>query len=190
MTFWKKLKLKYIQNRKEYRKYIKYIFILVTIVIIFIILNFYLSKKNIFEDIVIFNLWKDIGSQKEYELTPQNNIEIDVFTTINSINKKLAPGSKGSFVIRFKRPINSIYKIKINDKTIKPQNLVFWLENKKYLSLKEMQDAINKEFINREKITINWEWEYYIDDVHDIEDTKDAQNIQKYIFEIVTIIEN
>ena len=44
-------------------------------------------------------------------------------------------------------------------------------------------------FKNTEKIVICWEWEYYIDDAHDIQDTNDARNIKRYIFNIETIVE-
>jgi len=185
MTFWKKCKSKYIQNNKKYKKYI---LILIILVIIFIVLNYYKSNKNIFDDIMIFSLWNNIGSKNEYELTTQDTVKIDVFTTINNLSKKIAPGSKGNFIIKFKRPTNLNYIIKINEKTAKPQNLVFWFENNKYLSLKEMQDIINEKFINTDKIAINWEWKYHVDDVHDIQDTKDGEIAQKYIFEIETII--
>lgn len=79
---------------------IRYILILIILVIIFTILNFYKSKKDIFDDIMIFGLWGGNSIKKEYE-------------------------------------INS-------------QNLVFSIENRKYLSLKEMEDVINKKFINTE----------------------------------------
>ena len=46
---------------------IRYILILIVLVIIFIILNFYKSKKNIFEDIMIFGLWGGNGIKNEYE---------------------------------------------------------------------------------------------------------------------------
>lgn len=169
---------------------IRYILILIILVIIFIILNFYKSKKGIFDDIIIFGLWGGNSIKNEYEINFQNTIEIDVFSTINNgYNKMIAPGSKGSFAIKFKRPANSSYKINITEKTSKPQNLIFSIENRKYLSLKEMEDVINKKFINTDRITINWEWKYYIDEVHDMQDTKDGERVQKYLFEIEAIVE-
>lgn len=169
---------------------IKYILILIILSIIFIILNFYNSNKNILEDILVFGLWDNRGKKNEYEINSQNSVEIDVFTTINSNKyKKIAPGSYGSFSIKFKRPENSSYKVKIDEKTSKPQNLIFLLENKKYSSLEEMEDVINQKFINSEKIVVNWEWKYYIDDIKDIQDTKDGERAEKYIFEIKAIAE-
>lgn len=169
---------------------LRYILILIVLVIIFIILNFYKSKKNIFEDIMIFGLWGGNGIKNEYEINSQNIVEIDVFSTIDSkYNKKIAPGSKGSFSINFKKPLDSKYKIKITEKTSKPHNLVFSIGNQEYSSLKEMEKIINEKFINTDKITINWEWKYYIDEIHDIQDTKDGEETQKYLFEIEGIIE-
>ena len=111
---------------------IKIILILIILVTIFIILIFYKSNKSILDDIMIFGLWDDIGVKNEYEINLENTVEIDVFTTFNKkMYKKIAPGSKGSFIIKFKRPQNSKYKINITEKTSKPQNLAFTVENKK-----------------------------------------------------------
>lgn len=169
------------------------ILILIILVIIFIILNFYKSKKNIFDDITILGLWDDVGfeNENEYELTSENTVEIDVFTTINNkIYKKIAPGSKGSIIIKFKRPQNLNYTINVIEKTSKPQNLVFYIENKKYTTLEDMEYIINQKFKNTEKITINWEWKYYIDEKHDMQDTNDGQKADKFLFEISAIVED
>lgn len=172
------------------RNIIKYILILIVLVIIFIILNFYKSNKIIFEDIMVLGLWDDISAKKEYEINLQKNIEIDVFTTVNNkFNKKIAPGSKGIFVIKFKRPVDTNYSIEINEKTQKPQNLVFILENKQYNSMTEMEDIINEKFMNTDEITINWEWKYFINEIQDIQDTTDGEKAQRYLFEIKAIIE-
>lgn len=170
---------------------LKNILILVILVIIFIILNFYKSKKNIFDDITILALWDNSGTKNEYQIISQNTVEIDVFTSINNkMYKKIAPGSKGCFAIKFKRPLNSNYIININEKTAKPKNLFFTIENKTYSTLEEMEDVINEKFKNTEEITINWEWKYYIDENHDVEDTRDGENAQRYIFEINAIVED
>lgn len=173
------------------KKIIQYILILIILVIIFIFLIFYKSKKNVLDDIIIFGLWNDSISKNEYEITLQDKIEINVFSTINNKKyKKIAPGSKGSFVIKFKRPRNSIYKINIKEKTAKPQNLIFIFENKKYSSIEQIENSINQKFINNEKITINWEWKYYINEKMDEQDTRDGEKVQSYIFEIEAIIED
>lgn len=173
------------------KKIIKNILILIILIIIFIILNFYRSKKSIFNDIMILGLWNDIRAKNEYQLTSQKAIEIDVFTTVNTRRyKKIAPGSSGSFAIKFKKTINSKYIIKINEKTSKPANLIFILDGQKHSSIKEMEDIINEKFLKSEKITINWKWEYYINEVQDIQDTKDGLEVKKYMFEIEAIIED
>lgn len=167
---------------------IKYIFILISLFIIFIILNLYKSKKSIFDDIMIFSLWNNL--ETEYEIDLQDTVEIDVFTTIkNNIYKKVAPGTNGEFTIKFKRPTNSNYKIQIKEKTKKPKNLIFIVRNHKYSSIEEMEQLINEMFVNTEQVTIKWEWKYFINNIEDIQDTKDGERAQKYIFEIETIIE-
>lgn len=172
------------------RNIVKYILIFIILVIIFIILNFYKTNKIIFEDIMIFGLWNDIDAKNEYEISSQKTVEIDIFTTINNkMYKKIAPGSKGSFAIKFKRPVDTNYSIEIKDKTSKPQNLVFILENREYNSMTEMEDIINEKFMNVDEIIINWEWKYHINKIQDIQDTKDGENAQKYLFEIKAIIE-
>ena len=52
-----------------------------------------------------------------------------------------------------------------------------------------MEKEINETFMNTEKITINWEWKYFVDEKQDIQDANDGENAGKYIFEIETIIE-
>lgn len=167
---------------------IKYILILSSLFIIFIILNFYKSKKSVFDDIMIFSLWNN--HKTEYEISSEDTVEIDVFmTSKNNIYKKVAPGTNGEFVIKFKRPPNSNYKIQIKEKTTKPKNIIFIVGNQKYPSLESMEQLINEMFINTEQITIKWEWKYFINDIQDIQDTKDGEQAQNYIFEVETIIE-
>ena len=169
---------------------IKHSWILIIMVIIFLILNFYKSNKKILEDIMVFGLWDYSSAENEYKLSLQKTVEIDVFMTIkNNIYKKMAPGSSGSFILKFKRPENSDYKIINTEKTSKPQNLIFFIGNKKYNSLKEMEYIINEKFSNTDKITVYWEWEYYIVDVYDLQDTNDGKNAQSYLFEINAIVE-
>ena len=168
----------------------KYILILIILVITFIILIFLKSNKKSFNDIMILSFLDNNGAENEYEITNQNAVEINIFTTINNKKyKKIAPGSKGSFIIKFKKPSNSIYEIQVNEKTSKPKNLVFAIADKKFTSIEEMEDIINEKFIDSDKITINWEWKYYISDIQDIQDTQDGERAQKYLFEIKAIIE-
>ena len=52
-----------------------------------------------------------------------------------------------------------------------------------------MEDILNEKFVNTDKITINWEWKYYVNEIQDIQDTKDGTEAQKYLFEINAVIE-
>jgi len=94
-------------------------------------------------------IWKKYKS-KCIQNRQKYSLIIIIFATINNTYKKIAPGTKGNFVIKFRRPANSKYKIKINERISKPDNLYF---------------------------------------INDIQDTKDAKNLEKYIFEIEVITE-
>ena len=173
------------------KRTITYILILIILFTIFIILKFYKSDKNVFDDITIFSLWNNSQSGNEYEISLKDKVEIDVFTTINNNRyKKIAPGCKGEFVLKFSRPMDIDYYIEINEKTSKPQNLIFIFENRKYKSIKELEYIINEKFADAEKISINWEWKYYVNEIQDMQDTADGQMAQKYLFEIKVIMED
>ena len=60
---------------------------------------------------------------------------------------------------------------------------------KQYNSMEDMEEIINKKFMNTDEITINWEWKYYINEIEDIADTRDGEIAQKYIFEIIAVVE-
>ncbi len=166
----------------------RYIIILIILfLIIFIILKINKLDKNIFNDIMIFGLWNDESSENEYEIDLNNLVEIDVFENIhnkNNIYKKIAPGTYGSFTIKFKKPLDSDFEININEKSEKPQNLIFTLDNKNYKTMKEMEDIISSKFETQKEITINWYWKYEINEMEDIQDTIDGMNLNKYVFEI------
>ena len=167
-------------------------YIIIILILIFIILSFCKSKNNIFNDVMIFSLWG--GTQNEYVLNPQSEevVQIDVFNTIyngKKLHKKISPGSYGKFTIKLKKPIDSNSTIILTDITNKPQNLIFELENRKYYTLKQMQQDINTIFQSKNSITINWKWKYDNSSEDDIQDTIDGQNAHRYIFKIQAIIE-
>ena len=168
-------------------KKIKNILILMILILIFIILTINKSPHNIFDDFLIFGFLEN--KENKYELSANEKIEIDIFNNIYKGNKKIAPGSKGSFIIKLKKAENYNLKIKVNENTRKPQNLEFIIDGKKYSWLKNAEDIINYKLSEEDEITIDWEWQYEISQFHNIEDTKDGQSIQKYIFEVETIIE-
>lgn len=171
------------------------VLIIMILILLFILFKFYKSHINIYDDIMIFSLWENDGMAKEYIINPikEQTVQIDIFQTIynsNKIHKKIAPGSYGSFVIKLMRPINSNCKIEVIDTMSKPQNLVFELDGQEFETLKDMEQKLNEKFAVQNIITINWEWKYENNEEGDKEDTRDGENIKKYVFEIKAIVEN
>lgn len=163
-------------------------FLIIIFILIMIFLIFYKSKKSIFDDHTIFNMWE------EYVINPEKDesIQIDIFKKVSNGNKvhgKIAPGSYGSFIVKLIRPENSKIDIQIKDMTNKPENLMFILDNREFYSMEEMQEALKEKFLTEDRVTINWKWQYEISQEGDIEDTKSGENAQSYIFEINAIIE-
>ena len=173
----------------------KAVFILIIILIlIFIFLSFYKSKKNIFDDITIFSLWNGIGDKNEYVINPEKreNIKIDVFKTVEKgteIYKKIAPGSHGKFTIKLTKPIEANSDVVLKELSNKPQNLIFTLNQKQYDSIEKMQQEINEIFKIQDEVTIYWEWPYELDTENDIQDTKEGEKAERYLFEVNAIIE-
>lgn len=172
------------------KKRIYILIIIIIVVLIFIILNLRDVDLNEVDDIIIFSLW----NENNFELNYKNNdkIKIDVFQTAQNstkVHKKIAPGSYGKFTIKITKPESSNCEIVIRDITQKPQNLIFELNGYKYSSIESMAEEINNIFKYENKIDINWKWEYDIDKEADIQDTIDGQRAEKYIFEIMAIID-
>ena len=173
----------------------KKVFILIMILIlIFIILSFYKSKKNIFDDITIFSLWSEVGNENEYVINPEErkNIKIDVLKTVDKgtdIYRKIAPGSHGKFTIKLTKPIGSNADVILKELSNKPQNLIFMLDKKQYNSIEKMQTEINEIFKTKNEVTIYWQWPYELDTENDVQDTKEGQKAERYLFEINAIIE-
>lgn len=169
----------------------KKIFILITILIlIFIILNLFKSKENIFDDIMIFSLWSSIGNKNEYIINPKKReiVELNIFNT-SDVYRKIAPGSEGKFILRLIRPKDSNFKIYLEGNTTKPQNLLFIVNNKIYYNIEDMQEDINNILNDSDNVLINWKWEYDISQEDNIKDTEDGNEAQRYIFQINALIE-
>lgn len=167
--------------------------IIIILILILIILIFYTQKSKVFNDIMIFNLWEDLGEQ-EYIVDPEkeDKIQIDVYQTIENVtelHKKIAPGSYGKFDIKLIKPINSSCEIIVKDITNKPQNLIFLLDGKKYNTIEEMQKILNEKLQTKNKVTIHWKWNYDSGEEKDIQDTDDGEKAERYIFEIKAIVE-
>lgn len=168
------------------KKRLYFLIIILILIIIFII--FYKSKKMIFEEHTIFNMWN------EYVINPKKDksIQIDIFKNIsngNKIHEKIAPGSYGDFSIRLIRPQNSKIDIKIKDITSKPNNLIFILDNNEFYSIEEMQEKLKEKLLTEESTKIKWIWKYETSKEGDIEDTKSGEIAQSYIFEINAILD-
>ena len=183
-----------------------YLFIII-LILIFIILNFCNSKNNIFNDIMIFSLWNDLGieeSKNEYIINPQNQetLTIDVFRTIQNginvkkvknnkynteelnISEKIAPGSYGNFTIKLEKTLKTNCIVQLKELNSKPKNLVFIIDEQRYNSTQEMQEKLNQIFKVKNIVVVNWKWEYETTQEKNIQDTKDGENIFNYKFEI------
>lgn len=60
-------------------------------------------------------------------------------------------------------------------------------KDRKYAKLEDLEKELKGGFIGTKKIIIHWRWEYETEKAHDIQDTKDGENIKKYNFSIYAI---
>lgn len=123
---------------------------------------------------------------------------IDLADTIDKktlVYEKIAPGTSGSFNIVLNSNQNLKYKIEFNSMNEKPYNLKFEvLKNGELLvetnTLEELSEKLTGDINQDEKIDfkINWYWNYEGDtEISDIQDTKDAENIKKYQFNLYAL---
>ena len=177
----------------------RYVISIILILIIIFIFN-KSDSKNIVKDVLIFNLWSDIGKPNEYIINPKKETKIDIFQTVEyeketnrevlyKIHKKVAPGTHGNFTIKLSETVKSNLKINLSEKGTKPQNLIFIIGEQKYTSIKQIEEKITQKLQEEGKIIINWEWQYYNNPQNDIQDTKDGEILERYYFEIQAIIE-
>lgn len=193
------------------KKILKILLILI-LIFLFIKMIFFksLSNSKTIEDFLFFKVLGDNlkvsediidVEEKEYRLNVNyKNIDfrnINLSETINRetlIYEKIAPGTKGSFNIILEANKNSKYKVVFNSIDKKPQNLKFKanINNKeigKANTLEELQKYLIGYIRKDEKIDIrvNWYWEFEDNEENDKQDTKDAQYIKKYQFDINAI---
>lgn len=190
------------------------IFILIIFVILFIIL-FNQLKFTFLQNDILFLKFLDYNSkseqnQNEYrstisteKTTPQyifdiaykdiNFANVNLIDTIKPktlVNEKIAPGVSGEFDIIIKTNENSKYQIYFISKNEKPQNLKFSIANTNIISNKiENLTPYLKGNLNKGEskiITIKWNWNYENELEGNIQDTKDAKNIDQYVFDIYT----
>ena len=177
--------------------------------IVLIVLIIYKKQINhkIQEDIIFFKLFSmqnyDSNNNEEknnqiiFNVSDEKSKEksINLLDTVNKvyIKEKVAPGTKGSFIIRIKTNKDIKYRLYFQSENDKPKNLVFNVYNNAnyYKSLEEisneMYGMVRK---NEEKILpINWKWEYEMSKANDIEDTEDGKKIAHYKFRILMLLE-
>lgn len=177
----------------------RYVISIILILVIILIFN-RTENKSILKDVLIFNLWSDLGEQNEYIINPEKETKIDIFQTVEyeketnrevlyKIHKKVAPGSYGKFSIKLSKPVKSNLKIYLSEIGTKPQNLIFIIGEQRYNSVKQIEEVVTQKLQEEGKIIINWKWQYYDNIQNDIQDTEDGENLEKYYFEIQAIIE-
>lgn len=198
------------EKHKKILKYISILFLIVLFIKIFFLKN--LSNAQTIDDIIFFKLLSNggfnqssnasINTQKQYEFKikykDMNFKFINLNETINKetlVYEKIAPGTSGSFNILLDSNQDLNYKIQFFSLNEKPKNLNFIaLKNERFIATANtLEDlAYNLSgYINKNQkinITINWYWNYENNSQEeDIQDTKDAENIKTYKFNICTV---
>ena len=161
--------------------------------------NIYTSEQNLKES----EEKNDIKNTPKEEVTPQyvfditykdtNFTNINLIDTIKSktlVDEKIAPGIKGEFDIIIKTNKDTKYQIYFISQNEKPKNLEFKID-KTEITTNRLEDL--KEYLHgnlkkgeTKTITIKWNWNYENELEGNIQDTKDAKNIDKYVFDIYT----
>lgn len=192
------------------KKILKILLVLI-LIILFIKIFFFkdISNSKTIEDFLFLKLLgnnvkvSENIKQEEKEYRLNVNYKNTVFKNINlseTINKqtliyeKIAPGTRGNFNIVLEANKNSRYKILFNSINEKPQNLKFKAnrDNKEIgnaNTLEELQKYLTGYIRKDEKIDIrvDWYWEFENNEEANKQDTKDAQYIKKYQFDINAI---
>lgn len=167
--------------------------ILILIIFIIFLLRYFNKNQNLnFKDLLIFGMWQEdnlyvLDSNKNHE------VQVNLYKTIKGggkLYKKIAPGTKGEFVIIIKKDPDLKCKMIFTNITKKPKNLEFYLNGNTYSTLEEMQNEINEVLKEKDRVTINWEWKYSTNEQEDIEDTQDGEKLKEYVFKMDTIVED
>lgn len=200
-----------MEQEKIKRKSKKVKYILIIVVIIFII--FFIFKSNridFIDDFIFFKLFSNVNtSDSNQENLNQTKINfpvyefnvsykstrfegVDLLDTVDNktlVKEKVAPGTKGEFVIRINSNEDMYYEVYFNSINEKPKNLTFIYNNNKYQTLDELEKDLIGEIRKKETIDIEikWEWEYKINEREDIQDTLDGEKLVNYNFTIETI---
>ena len=143
--------------------------------------NFQKTQMPSQNDIAIWN-FKVNGNQSNYQ-------KINFADTVGKNQKEIAPGQSGKFFITIDSENTEVdlnYYLTINEEKNKPRNLYFLLDNRKYLSMKELaQEELKGEILSHEKnkqkqycIYWNWPFESYQNNIFDEIDGKKADTYQ------------
>ena len=189
-------------------------YILIILILIFLIFTFFrLKRTDLMDDFILFKLFSDsnislekvqkeklnLNNSKEYPIYEFNvsykktKLEgINLLDTIDNktlVKEKVAPGTKGEFIIRINSNEDMYYEVYFNSINEKPKNLTFIYNNNKYQTLDELEKDLIGEIRKKETIDIEikWEWEYKINEREDIQDTLDGEKLVNYNFTIETI---
>lgn len=145
------------------------------------------------------------------KLNQKNTYKFDVdyknmnFKSINLLDsadkttfvyEKIAPGSSGEFEIELNSNKDLKYRIEFKSNNSKPQNLNFKVfENNTFLAeantLEKLSESMQGDINKNQKIIykIEWYWKFQNNqslEKVDIQDTKDAKNINQYNFDVYT----
>lgn len=137
-----------------------------------------------------------VNGQKEQVQT------IQLSSTCNNetlVNNKIAPGTSGSFNIIIDGTGSDVginYDIQFTSESAKPTNLKFIYNNQEYDSIANLEtDLSGTIYANDENkaktLTIDWKWDYETGNTeteianNDQIDTKDAQEIANYTFNVI-----
>ena len=123
---------------------------------------------------------------------------ISLSSTVNNFtlaNKKVAPGTSGSFNILLEANKNSKYKINFISVNEKPQNLHFKAlkdeeEIVKADTLEKLSEKLEGNINKKEsiKIEIQWYWDFENNKTNsDIQDTEDSKKIKRYQFNLYAL---
>ncbi len=201
-------------NTKKGKKYSNLIyFIIIILLILYLVLsNIKISSSQ--DEILFLKFLKigkkqeDLLENEKYMQTnnKNNNIvkykfnityknlkfkNVNLAETINEDTltyEKIAPGVNGEFEIIIDSNKTMNYKVNFNSINEKPKNLKFSYEegNIKADSLEELSKYLAGTILkNTTKVVkIAWVWEYENTKEANIQDTKDAKNIENYNFNI------
>lgn len=200
-------KLKNIINIKINSRY-PIILFLIVLTIIFILTNLVNKpfNKSFIDEIIFFKFIKNKSIEKNKEnnnkiieddkikiyISSNNDFEINNICLFDlapknvRFNKKIAPGSNGSFTLQLFSNMNINYNIRFEELSRKPKNMLFKVNEMEYQNLEDLNGNLNGSLENdfKKELTIFWNWNYESDLRNDEQDTNDGKKLNTYYFKI------